>query len=263
MSLPPILMKPAYRHGAATPWGGARLRELYGKKTPDDRTGESLEVSALEGLNSTDDAGTPLASLIERYGSDLLGTEIRGEFPLLLKLLDAREQLSVQVHPGDVYARKHEGKSGKSEAWVILDARPGARLVYGVRCGITRDALWQASRNGRAMEDALRYINVQRGDVLYIPSGTIHAVGAEVVLYEIQQSSDVTYRFYDWERSDSHGNKRALQAEKALDVADLSLWLGKVVPREMPLKGEGHLEMLLDTPHFMTLRFKECRNVRL
>ena len=101
MPLPPILMYPGFRHGKATPWGGARLRDLYHKETPDPKTGESLEVSVIPGLNSTDSEGTQLSRLIERYGKALTGTEIKGDFPLLLKLIDAREALSVQVQPND------------------------------------------------------------------------------------------------------------------------------------------------------------------
>ena len=119
MPLPPILMYPGFRHGKATPWGGARLRDLYHKETPDPKTGESLEVSVIPGLNSTDSEGTQLSRLIERYGKALTGTEIKGDFPLLLKLIDAREALSVQDHPGDAYAMINENKLGNTEAWVV------------------------------------------------------------------------------------------------------------------------------------------------
>lgn len=264
MPLAPILMKPAYRHGAATPWGGSRLRELYQKDTPDPRTGESLEVSAIPTLNSMDQDGTPLGRLIERYGKSLLGTEVKGEFPLLLKLLDAREPLSVQVHPNDEYARKHENKLGKTEAWIILHAEPDAKLVYGLKEGVTRDGLRQAMERGTAVEDLLRYVPVQKGDVYFIPAGTVHAIGAGIVLYEIQQSSDVTYRFYDWERRDAQGNKRQLHVRQALDVSDLDVRLDKVVPQSLPVPGgEGQLELLLQNPLFETYRYRACTGVPL
>ena len=115
MSLAPILLYPAFRYGAATPWGGDQLKTRYGKPAPDTRTGESLEMSVIPGLNSTDAQGTPLSELLARYGAQLTGTQITGEFPLLLKLLDAKQALSVQVHPDDAYAQAHENKLGKTE----------------------------------------------------------------------------------------------------------------------------------------------------
>ena len=130
MPLAPILMTPAYRCGDATPWGGDGLRRLFGRSIPDGRTGESLEVSAIPGLESRDETGTPLSALIALYGERLTGKGFCRPFPLLLKLLDARDALSVQVHPDDAYAARTEGKLGKTEAWHILHAEPGAELVY-------------------------------------------------------------------------------------------------------------------------------------
>lgn len=263
MPLPPILMYPSFRHGKLTPWGGARLRELYGKDTPDVKTGESLEVSVIPGLNSLDGEGTQLSRLIERYGKALIGTEIKGDFPLLLKLIDAREALSVQVHPNDAYAMKNENKLGKTEAWIILDAKPGAQLIYGIKEGVDAAALAAAAEKGRELEGLLRHIDVSRGDVLYIPAGTVHAIGEGIVLYEIQQSSDVTYRFYDWERRDEHGNKRLLHTRQALDVTSLGAPPEKAVPVELPLEGAGKLEQLLMTPYFTVLRYTNCENALL
>ena len=263
MPLPPILMYPSFRHGKLTPWGGARLRELYGKDTPDVKTGESLEVSVIPGLNSLDGEGTQLSRLIERYGKALIGTEIKGDCPLLLKLIDAREALSVQVHPNDAYAMKNENKLGKTEAWIILDAKPGAQLIYGIKEGVDAAALAAAAEKGRELEGLLRHIDVSRGDVLYIPAGTVHAIGEGIVLYEIQQSSDVTYRFYDWERRDEHGNKRLLHTRQALDVTSLGAPPEKAVPVELPLEGAGKLEQLLMTPYFTVLRYTNCENALL
>jgi mannose-6-phosphate isomerase len=236
MPLAPILMRPAYRYGSQTPWGGAKLRELYNKDTPDARTGESLELSAIPGLNSTDLEGTPLSHLIERYGKALVGTDIKGDFPLLLKLLDARESLSVQVHPDDAYARKHENKLGKTEAWYILSAQPAK------------------------VEELLRYVPVTQGDCFFIPSGTVHAIGEGIVLYEIQQSSDVTYRFYDWERRDKNGNKRTLHLKQAIDVTNPDLRLDKVIPQPLPMQGKGQREGLLNTDFFETQRYLSCQD---
>lgn len=263
MPLPPILMYPSYRHGKATPWGGSRLRELFHKDTPGVKTGESMEVSIIPGLNSMDAEGTGLSRLIQRYGKALMGTEIKGDFPLLLKLIDARENLSVQVHPNDAYAQKNESKLGKSEAWIILEAKPESKLVYGIKEGVTAQMLEEAAEKGRALEDLLNYVEVSKGDVFYIPAGTVHAIGEGIVLYEIQQSSDVTYRFYDWDRHDEHGNKRTLHTKQALDVTKLGKAPEHFIPYPLPMVGKGQLEMLLDTPYFSIMRYSHCHDAVL
>ena len=212
-------MRPVFRHGAATPWGGEGLRELFCKAIPDDLTGESLEVSALPDLSSTVEngalAGWTLDAVYEKYRGALTGLSDDAAFPLMVKLLDAREMLSVQVHPGDEYAAAHHAKLGKTEAWVILDAPPGAQLVLGLKEGAD---LRSAVQDG-TLEDALSWLPVSAGDVLYIPHGLVHALGGGIRVYEIQQSSDVTYRLWDWNRTGPDGKKRALHLEDALNVA--------------------------------------------
>lgn len=246
----PFKMTPAYRHGADTPWGGAALRDVFGKPIPDDTTGESLEVSALPGLCSRDAQGRGLDALLREGGEALRGTRIGETFPLLLKLIHARERLSVQVHPGDAYAAAHEGgKLGKTEAWVILDAKPGARLVYGIQPGISRERLSEAAARGEAVEDCLRWLPVSTGDVLFIPSGMVHAIGEGILLYEIQQSSDVTYRFWDWNRRDAQGNARTLHLKQALDVTDVSLQL-RPCAGEKRRKTGGFQTRLIEHPVF-------------
>lgn len=156
-----------------------------------------------------------------RFGAALVGT--RGiaaktdRFPLLLKLLDPQSDLSVQVHPGDDDPALPPGELGKTEMWVVLDAPPGARVVYGLQEGVTPDAFAAAIRAGKTM-DALRQIPVQAGDVLYVPAGTVHALGSGVLVAEIQQSSDTTYRVYDYGRPGLDGRPRALHVEQALRV---------------------------------------------
>jgi len=252
MPLAPILMTPAYRYGAMTPWGGEGLRTLFGKNIPDERTGESLEVSAIPSLESQDPDGNPLPALIEKYGERLVGTSVSHPFPLLLKLLDAKDTLSVQVHPDDVYAAKVENKLGKTEAWHILAAEEGAELVYGVEAGVTKEALMEASQEGAAVEKLLRKVKVKAGDTYYIPAGMVHAIGAGIVLYEIQQSSDVTYRFYDWERKDKNGNKRELHIQKAVDVTDVTAQLEAA--KEIQLV-PGHYQLLKEK-YFTLERFE-------
>lgn len=225
----PLKMHPAFRGGKLTPWGGEKLRTVYGKDIREVPTGESLEVSCIPGLESTDDAGVKLPDLIAAYGEAFAGEYAKKPFPLLLKLIDAAEPLSVQVHPNDDYAARVEnGKLGKTEAWLILDAPEGSQLVYGIKPGTTLDTLRAACEQGAAVEPLLRRVTVHPGDVCFIPAGCVHAIGAGITLYEIQQSSDITYRFYDWDRVDKNGNRRELHLQKALDVTDLTFSLDPI-----------------------------------
>ncbi|MDD2429210.1 MAG: class I mannose-6-phosphate isomerase [Eubacteriales bacterium] len=263
MPLAPIRMHPAYRFGDATPWGGETLRALFGRDIPDERTGESLEVSVIENLNSRDDRGTALSDIIDRYGARLTGEGFSHPFPLLLKLISARQQLSVQVHPGDDYARSHENKLGKSEAWVILAAEENARLVNGIKQNVTKEQLLIASQKGGEVEKLLSSVPVKPGDVFYIPAGTVHAIGGGITLYEIQQSSDVTYRFYDWERVDDKGQKRELHLEKALDVTNVVARMDTITPCPLKLSGKGKRELLLSCPYFGIEQYGACVGAEL
>ncbi len=241
----PLRMHPAFRGGKLTPWGGERLKTVYGKDIAETPTGESLEISCIPGLESTDDNGEKLTDLIRTFGGKFAGRFEFGAFPLLLKIIDAREALSVQVHPNDAYARENEGgKLGKTEAWLILDAPEGAELVYGIRPGTDLPTLKAACEPGAAVEPLLRRVRVKAGDVCYIPAGCVHAIGAGIMLYEIQQSSDITYRFYDWNRVDKDGKGRELHLRQALDVTDLSL---APEPLEAPAIPVARV---LDKPYF-------------
>ena len=232
----PLTMHPAFRGGKLTPWGGEKLRTIYDKPIAEVPTGESLEISCIPGLESVDDAGVKLPDLIVRYGAAFAGKYAEGAFPLLLKLIDASESLSVQVHPDDAYAAQEEnGKLGKTEAWLILDAPEGSQLVYGIRPGTSLETLRAACEQGAAVEPLLRRVDVRPGDVCFIPAGCVHAIGAGIMLYEIQQSSDVTYRFYDWDRVDAQGNRRELHLKKALDVTDLSFSLDPIPAPDAPV----------------------------
>ena len=242
----PIRMFPAYRHGEMTPWGGDALKTVFGREIPDERTGEALEVSAIAKLESRTAQGETLPQLIAREGVRLTG-ECEGEFPLLLKLLAAREQLSVQVHPDDAYAREHEGKLGKTEAWVILRADEGASILYGMKDGVTLAMLEEALTDGGDVEALIERVPVKPGDVYFMPAGMVHAIGGGILLYEIQQSSDVTYRLWDYNRTNAAGEKRPLHIRQSLDVVDPSL---KGLRAHMPEKGENEVVSLLDVPAF-------------
>lgn len=238
MELYPLLMAPHFRHGEETPWGGSMLRDAFLKDAPDDRTGESLEVSALPGRESVvrngAQAGKTFPAMIELWGEALTG-KYEGEFPLLLKLLDARDMLSVQVHPGDAYAAAQEnGKLGKTEAWVILSCEEGARIAYGLD---TRGEPLADIVGRGEVESALNWETVRPGDVYYIPSGMVHALGGGIQCYEIQQSSDVTYRFWDWGRVGKDGKPRELHTQKALDVSVPDRRLGRIEGTTVLAKG--------------------------
>lgn len=243
----PIPMHPAYRHGDMTPWGGTQLRDVYHRAIPDERTGETLEISAIPNLESTTSTGETLPQLLAREGRRLAGDCAGQPFPLLLKLLAAKQSLSVQVHPDDVYASLHEHKLGKTEAWVILHADEGASILYGMRDGVTLDALRTALEGGQDVEPLIQRVPVHAGDVYYMPSGMVHAIGGGILLYEIQQSSDVTYRLWDFNRTNAKGEKRPLHIRQSLDVINPAL---KGARAHMPAVGGNQLTTLLDVPAF-------------
>jgi len=243
----PVRMFPAYRHGEMTPWGGEQLRQEYGRDIPDERTGEALEISAIPKLESRTSRGETLTELISRDGARIVGDYAGKKFPLLLKLLAARQSLSVQVHPDDEYARANEGKLGKTEAWVILKADEGASILYGIKEGVTLDELRSGLENGEDIEPLIARVPAKPGDVFFMPAGMVHAIGAGILLYEIQQSSDVTYRLWDFNRTNAAGEKRPLHIRQSLDVIDTAL---KGQRAFMPESGNNEVVTLLDVPAF-------------
>ena len=215
-------------------WGGERLRTKFGKEIPSAGTGESWEISAqgeaLSVVSGGPDVGKTIPQLIERYGEALLGEAVLRkygtEFPLLVKFIDANDALSVQVHPGDEYARTREGQPfGKSEMWYIVEAEPGAEIVYGLKEEISREELSAAIAEGR-LEEKLNAISVSAGDAFFIPAGLLHALGKGILAAEIQQSADLTYRLYDYGRVGKDGKPRTLHREKAAEVVRLSASAG-------------------------------------
>ncbi len=210
-----------------TIWGGQHLATVAGKQLPPDaRVGESWETEVRCRVRNAPFAGESLGSLVSQFGESLVGwraVEVFGRrFPLLTKFIDAQQKLSVQVHPNDDYAAAHEGgKLGKTECWYILRAEPGAELVYGLRRAVTHEEMRQAIAETR-LEDLLNSIEAHAGDIFFVPAGTVHAIGAGIVVYELQEYSDVTYRLYDYGRVDATGQQRELHVERALDVMDFT-----------------------------------------
>lgn len=219
----PLHLEPRY---AEAIWGGRRLVDELGKAFPADlHIGESWEVFGPNRIRSGRAAGLTLDELARQDPHAVLGSRVadsaaRG-FPLLVKLIDARLPLSVQVHPPDDYARQHErGSLGKTEAWYILSAPAGSELVYGLRVGIDREQLRQSVATGQLERDLTR-LSVQPGEAMYVPAGTVHAIGAGILLYEVQQRSEITYRLYDWGRVGPDGRPRPLHVDRALAVLRL------------------------------------------
>ena len=210
-------------------WGGEKLKNKFGKATDSVKLGESWELSGYDGDESVVVngflAGNNLTELIEIYMGDLVGDEVYDQyglsFPLLFKLIDANENLSIQVHPGDDVAAERHESYGKTEMWYVLDADQGAELIIGFSNDCERDTYLDALDNN-TVEDLLQKVPVSKGDVFFIPAGLVHAIGKGVVVAEIQQSSDVTYRIYDFKRTDDEGNERELHTEQALDVINFS-----------------------------------------
>lgn len=206
-----------------TIWGGQNLAAVAGKRLPAGaRVGESWETETGNLILNEPYRGMTLGALVERLGEQLLGQRAIAvfgrRFPLLAKFIDARDQLSVQVHPNDAYAHEHEGgKLGKTEAWYILGAEPGAELVYGLERQVSAAEVRTAIAETR-LEHLLHSFTVHPGDVVFVPAGTVHAIGAGVVLYELQEYSDVTYRLYDYGRLQADGKPRDLHVAQGLDV---------------------------------------------
>ncbi|MBQ9362091.1 MAG: class I mannose-6-phosphate isomerase [Bacteroidaceae bacterium] len=208
-------------------WGGNRLRPYKGLLPTDDPVGESWEVSAVPSSTSIVSngplAGQDLISVVNRYGAELLGEAVcqqyGGQLPLLVKFIDAADDLSIQVHPNDDLARRRHNKNGKSECWYIIDAKPGSYLYAGLKQHITPCEYQQRVADGSITQVLARH-KVKPGDVFYLPAGRIHAICGGILLAEVQQSSDVTYRIFDYNRPGLDGKPRQLHTDLALDAID-------------------------------------------
>ena len=208
-------------------WGGTRLKDEYGKETQLTKVAESWELAChRDGKSIIANGaakGQTLADWIEGAGKDALGTNAAKfpYFPLLIKLIDAHDNLSVKVHPDDDYALRVEGEYGKTEMWYIVDCEEGAELLYGFAQEISKEEFRRRVEDNTLL-DVVRRVPVKKGDVFFIPAGTLHAIGKGILICEIQQNSNTTYRIYDYGRVGADGKMRDLHIEKALDVTHLS-----------------------------------------
>lgn len=256
---PIVKMAPAYKDYL---WGGSRLKEQFNKESDMSIIAESWELSAHPDGESRISDGEytdfTLSEYLEAVGKDVLGNKAQNfeKFPLLIKFIDANKPLSLQVHPDDEYALNYEGEYGKNEMWYIADAQPGAYIYYGLSREVSKEEIRRRIKE-ESLEEVLNKIEVKPGDTFYVKAGTIHAIGSGSLICEIQQSSNSTYRIYDYGRRDKEGNLRPLHIDKALDVIDVDLNLQAA--KEGALQGEkmpGNFIKLVESPYFTTNLYK-------
>ncbi len=254
----PMKLSPVYKDYL---WGGHELEHLYGKAGPGDCTAESWELCCHPDGESTVKngrfKGRTLREILRQnpsYVSPRFGESDR--FPILIKFIDARDNLSIQVHPSDDTARRELGEEGKAEMWYVISARPRAFLYYGLNQEISKERLEEKIKDGTVC-DVLNKVNVHAGDVFFIHPGTIHAIGAGTVIAEIQQNSNTTFRVFDYLRKDSFGNYRELHIARAIDVIDRN----PVVPSQVYDNNEvvlscGKIRRLFECDYFSVLRIQ-------
>ena len=234
-------------------WGGTRLKTKYGKKTELNKVAESWELSCHKDGKSIiangEAAGQTLESWLDKQGKSVLGTRAEAfpYFPLLIKLIDAKGNLSVQVHPDNDYAMRVEGEYGKTEMWYIVECEPGASLLYGFKHKISREEFKKRIEENTLLEVCNR-VPVHKGDVFFIDAGTLHAIGEGIVICEIQQNSNTTYRIYDYGRVGKDGKPRELHVGKAMDVTKL----------ETPTRGNKALAHIDIIPGLRAELLAEC-----
>lgn len=241
-------------------WGGTKLRDVYGKNCDYDVIAESWELSAHEDGQCRVASGKQKGMLFKEYltliGEDALGWKCQAfeKFPLLIKFIDAKNQLSVQVHPDDAYALPNENEYGKNEMWYVMDCEPEASLYYGLKQPISVEELKSRTLDN-TLPEVLNEIPVKKGDTFFVAAGTIHAIGKGILICEIQQNSNCTYRLYDYGRKDKYGNLRELHLEKAAAVADISGFHERLI--QYPIeKQEGYqLQMLCECKYFTSIRY--------
>ena len=211
-------------------WGGQKLKTLLNKKSDLPNIGESWEISDVEGDTSIVSNGSlegqSLKQLLETYKSDLLGLKnyevFKDKFPLLIKFIDAKEDLSIQLHPNDELAAKRHNSFGKTEMWYVFQADKGSNLIVGFNQDMTPEKYLKHLEN-KTLTEILNFDEVKEGDTYFIEVGRVHAIGAGVMVAEIQQTSDITYRVYDWDRVDANGNERELHNDLAIDAIDFNM----------------------------------------
>lgn len=253
----PIKTAPVYKQYT---WGGYALKTKFGKNTPDGGIAESWEVSCHpDGLSVAANGmheGRTLVELIKEHPHEMLGGE-RNELPLLIKLIDANDRLPVQVHPNDETAKSLEGGIGNAKMWYVIDAKPEAKIVYGLKDGVDAEAFKLAVDECR-VEEVLNYLPVSAGDSFFIPAGTVHAIGDGLVIAEIQQNSNIPYSLYDYGRSD----KGQLHFEKALASINFDAKLDNIPKYPVAKPQYGSVQLLAKCEHFMVIKHNILKKAR-
>jgi len=224
MALYPLKFTPILKERL---WGGTKLKDVLQKNIESDITGESWELSGVQGdiskVSEGTLSGTSLHTLINDRGEELLGKSVAkrfgNDFPILIKFIDAKQDLSIQLHPNDQLAKERHNSFGKTEMWYVMDANPGAKLIVGFNKDVEKEEYVKSLEN-ETLLDLINYEEVSEGDTFFINTGKIHAIGAGVLLAEIQQTSDITYRVFDFNRRDKEGNLRELHTDLAMDAID-------------------------------------------
>lgn len=234
-------------------WGGTKLRDEFGRESDSERLAESWELSChkdgMSIISGGEYDGKTLAEYLEMH-PDALGTDCADfeYFPVLIKLIDAKDDLSVQVHPDNEYALEHEGEYGKTEMWYVVDCEPDAELIYGFKDTISREEFRKAIEENTLL-DKVNRVKVKKGDVFFIKSGTLHAIGRGILIAEIQQNSNTTYRVYDYGRPGADGKPRELHIEKAVEITDLRPAPERTEYPEVKLDGTS-VRILADCEYF-------------
>ena len=249
----PIKLTPAFKDYL---WGGTRLRDDFGKDCDFDKVAESWELSCHKDGASVvangEHAGKTLAQYIETEGKAVLGKNCERfeQFPILIKLIDAKDNLSVQVHPNNEYAQRVEGEYGKTEMWYIVDCDEGAELLYGFKKEVTKEEFASRIKDNTLLE-ITQSVPVKKGDVFFIEAGTLHAIGKGILIAEIQQNSNTTYRIYDYGRVGADGKPRELHIDKAVEVTDLCP--AKPYPATESFEENGAVKRLLSKCEYFTV----------
>ncbi|WP_300566047.1 type I phosphomannose isomerase catalytic subunit [Flavobacterium sp.] len=236
-------------------WGGTKLQSILHKNVPTPTTGESWEISTVPGdvsiINNGLFQGKTLNELLEKHAPEVLGSKVYkqfgNQFPLLFKFLDSKEDLSIQLHPNDELAKKRHNSFGKTEMWYVMQADENARIIVGFKEDSSADEYLHHIEN-KSLVEILNEIPVKKGDVFLLETGTIHAIGAGILIAEIQQTSDITYRVYDWDRVDANGNYRELHTELALEAINYN----KVESQKYYQKIQNQSNLTVECPYFTT-----------
>ena len=251
----PLLIQPIYKDYL---WGGSRIPKVFNRDLEPGIYAESWEVSdrpeGMSMITNGKHADRSLQELITTMGADLIGTAAKSEvFPLLIKLIDAKQRLSVQVHPNDKQAAKYGGEA-KTEMWYVLDAEPESKVFAGLTAG-TNKSLFEEQLEKEELEEVLQSVPATPGESIYIPGGRVHAIGEGCLLLEVQQNSNTTYRVYDWGRLDTNGAPRELHVKEAMQVIN---WRDKpatsLPPKELESSNANNWWEIVDCPFFKVLR---------